>query len=362
MKKVFIADFDQKKYRPRDLFPLVRPFLNNKKGKWEILQETIERWNCQGLELTVTSSIDNADFVIVSEPLNHNHDPDKYKILNDLNNDCVRKKIFSYAFIAGDYGKVHPQFCNIIYYRLGGFKSQLDKNNRALFPHLSDQLVNIFNQKTIIIREKKEKPVVGFCGHASVSIIKLLYEKFQLIEINLNRALVKDFYWEPLFSSAYERLKILKNISKSKDINTNFIFREKYRAGSSSNEEKTKTTKEYFNNMVESDYIICLRGGGNFSVRFFETLMMGRIPVLVDTDCILPLEDEIDWKKHIIWVAWKDRKKIASIISAFHKNISKENFIQMQKENRKIWLNSLSLKYFLEKISINEASKVFINS
>lgn len=351
MKKVFITDFDSKKFKPRDLFPLVRPFLNKITGKWEIKLENLKRWNCSESTIKVANSINDADFIFVSEPLNHNHDVDKHKNLEKLNLLCVQNNIMAYVFVEGDYGKVHPQYTNIVYFRMGGFKTQLDKNNLIFFPLISDQLKKIFNRESIILRDKNEMPIVGFCGHASVSFLKLLFEKIRLIKINFKRALVKDFFWEPLFSSAYERLKILKSLAKSNEINTNFIFRERYRAGSSSKQDQVRTTEEYFNNILESDYIICLRGSGNFSVRFYETLMMGRIPVFVNTDCLLPLEDEIDWKQHVVWVEWKDRHNISSIISDFHKNISNEKFVEMQKENREIWLSKLSINYYLNKLA-----------
>jgi hypothetical protein len=351
MKKVFVTDFDKNKYQPRGLFPLVRPFYYPKTSRWEINTENLMRWNCLNLNIEIADSIDDADFILVSEPLNHHHNPEKYKQLEDLNSNCVTQNIQAYVYIEGDYGKVHPQFSNIVYYRMGGFKTQLDKNNKVLSPMLTDQLTFLFDRNTILLREKTEKPTVGFCGHASVSIPKLMYEKLKLIQLNLNRAFKKDFNWEPLFSSAYERLKILNALDKANEVNTNFIFRGKYRAGSSTKDEQVKTTKEYFNNIVESDYIICLRGSGNFSVRFYETLMMGRIPIFVNTDCLLPFEDEIDWKQHVVWVEWKDRGKVASVISDFHKNISKDRFKEMQLENRNLFLSRLSLKNYLERLT-----------
>ena len=95
--------------------------------------------------------------------------------------------------------------------------------------------------------------------------------------------------YEPLFASAYERAKLLSYFVKSDKVKTNFIYRENYRGGAITTEQRTKTTLEYYNNILESDYVLCVRGAGNFSVRLYETLMMGKIPVFVNTDCLLPL-------------------------------------------------------------------------
>lgn len=350
LKKIYITNFDIDKYDPKEIFSLTKPFLNTNTGEWKINNENQAFKDFADFKLELTLSANEADLIFISEPLNHNQDSQKYKKLADINKICQKRNIMAHAFISGDYGKVHPKFSNVIYYRMGGFKTQLDKNNKAFFFLLSDQLKKLFGRDEIFLRKKKEKPTVGFCGHASYSIPKLFYEKLKLAQINLKRVSVSDFVFEPLFASAYERLKILKRVSRSKNINTNFIFRKKYRAGAVTEQVKLKTTLEYYENIIESDYILCLRGSGNFSVRFFETLMMGRIPIFVNTDCLLPLEDEINWKNQVVWVEWKDKKRIAEIILDFHKNVSEENFIQMQKDNREIWKSKLNVKYYLESI------------
>ena len=36
--------------------------------------------------------------------------------------------------------------------------------------------------------------------------------------------------------------------------------------------DRNESTLEYYNNIRESDYVLCLRGGGNYSRRLYETL------------------------------------------------------------------------------------------
>ncbi len=350
MKKIFITDFSRDKYKIREVFPLVRPFFNPNTDKWEINKETLVKLSILAVNIELSSSAADADIVLISEPLNHNCDENKYNEMAEINQVCSNKNIFAYVFVSGDYGKVHPKFSNIIYYRLGGFRSQLDKNNRALFFLLGDHFKRLFNRDQIVIRQKEEKPTVGFCGHASASIPKYLYEKSKLAQVNLQRLSIGDFNFEPLFSSAFERLNILKSISRSKHIKTNFICRKRYRAGAVTEQEMRKTTLEHYINIDESDYVVCLRGSGNFSLRFYETLMMGRIPIFVNTDCLLPLEHEINWKENMVWVEWKDRKRIADIILDFHKNLTNEQFGQIQLDNREIWRSKLCVKKYIENI------------
>ena len=47
----------------------------------------------------------------------------------------------------------------------------------------------------------------------------------------------------------------------------------------------------FIKNMQKCDYTLCVRGTGNYSGRFYMTLNAGRIPVVLDTDVVLPCED-----------------------------------------------------------------------
>ena len=104
---------------------------------------------------------------------------------------------------------------------------------------------------------------------------------------------------------------------------------------------------EYYYNIRESDYILCLRGKGNFSIRFYETLLMGRIPIFINTDCLLPLMNHINWTEHVVWIEWEERHQIGEIVAKFHDNLSREDFSQLQLNNRKLWLKKLKPSYIL---------------
>lgn len=338
MTRVFITDFDKDKYQLKELFALARPFLQPEKTKIDFSE----------MDVQTVSTIADADLILISVPLGHNYDRARYRELEQINQICQKNGATAYAMISGDYGKVHPQFSNIVYYRLGGFKTQLNGHNRAFYPILGDHLKRLFKVEDIVLREKGAKPVVGFCGHASSSIPKLVYEKLKLARVNGARIQVGDFNLEPLFSSAYQRKKILERLSQSDKVTTNFVLRQKYRAGAVTEEERHRTTVEYYENIMNSDYVVCLRGAGNFSVRLYETLLMGRVPVFINTDCLLPFENEIDWKKHVVWVEWRERKNIAEKIAEFHDQITETEFLNLQRKNRELWLTKMNIEAFLK--------------
>lgn len=347
---IYIPEIDFYNYQPREIFILVRPFILNKK-----LANFTDNLNAWGLttEYKYTSILDEADVIIFPMLLNSDGKSKatfkKIKLLN-IKAKYLNKQIF--CLISGDFGFKYPKLSNVYYFRLGGFKSQLDSRNISFPFSLSDHYFRIFQEETFLPLPKKEMPVIGFCGHATLSQIKRFKEVLKFIRENtlrlIKNPLRKDL--EPLFPSAYYRAILLKLLEDAETLETNFIYRNNYRAGAITEAQRKNTTLEYYNNLRESDYIVCLRGGGNFSVRLYETLMMGKIPVFINTDCILPFDDTINWKKHVVWVEWKERDQIVQKIINFHNALTHADFIQLQYINRQLWLDWMNIKGVYKKI------------
>jgi hypothetical protein len=76
--------------------------------------------------------------------------------------------------------------------------------------------------------------------------------------------------------------------------------------------------EEFVNNMKYSEFSFCPRGTGNFSTRFYEALHNGRIPVLIDTDTVLPFEKHIDYSKICVFSSSIDN--VVDDVIAFSKN------------------------------------------
>ena len=107
-----------------------------------------------------------------------------------------------------------------------------------------------------------DKPTVGFCG----------------------------------LSNAW-RQPLLDAFAASPDVQTDFIIRHQFWGGKPFDEA---LMVEFRNNLRNNAYTIASRGAGNFSMRFYQALSVGRIPVLLDTDMVLPFEEKIDWNRYII--------------------------------------------------------------
>jgi len=342
---IYIPTINISSLNKKSLFILTRPFLNH--NGWGNSIKEKQRFEVSDAFVYV-ENIENATVFFIPKPIN-SYSTDELKNINSI---CIENSIKAYGYISGDLGADFGFFDHIVFFRMGGFKSQLPSSNKSMPVSLSDHFERIYKKSAIDVRDKLSIPVVGFCGHASLSLNKAVKENLKFVKENLKRffqnPLRKDY--EPLFASAFQRAKLLKHFEQSSAVATNFIYREQYRAGAKSEQEMTKTTLEYYDNIKSSDYVLCVRGAGNFSVRLYETLMMGRIPIFVNTDCLLPFEDTIQWKNHVLWVEWKNRKDIANLVADFHSTLSADDFKKMQLENRKLWKETLSVKGILGSI------------
>jgi hypothetical protein len=118
-----------------------------------------------------------------------------------------------------------------------------------------------------------------------------------------------------------------------------------------------KNYKDGFDRSLNNNhYFICAAGFGNYSYRLYEVLRAGRIPVLIESDQMLPCEDQIDWNNLIIKVPEVDVMKTASVILDFHHSIHPDDFISKQME-----LKSTFNTYFTKEGFAEYVSKFLLN-
>ena len=85
-------------------------------------------------------------------------------------------------------------------------------------------------------------------------------------------------------------------------------------------------------------------------------MSLGRIPVFVNTDCVLPLEDMINYKEFCAWVEYKDVPRLDQILAEFHARLNGEDFQEMQKSARAAFEKYLRIdsftKYLISKLKL----------
>lgn len=342
---IYIPTIDLPQHHKKSLFILTRPFLDT--DGWGNFEASKKQFGVSNTFWYV-NNIEKSDVYFIPKAINR-YSKSELATIDLL---CKKQKIKAYGYISGDFGADFGNFETITFFRMGGFKSKLSFNNKGFPVSLSDHFERIYKITEIETRAKQAVSTIGFCGHATLSPVKKLKEQVKFIKENLKRFYMYPFRndYEPLFASAFERAKLLKRFEDSNRVITNFIYRKHYRAGAKSEQDRTTTTMEYYDNIKNSDYVLCVRGAGNFSVRLYETLMMGRIPVFVNTDCLLPFEETINWKSHVVWVEWNDRKNIAERVVDFHAKMTHEDFKEIQLRNRQLWKTQLSVAGILKLI------------
>ena len=188
-------------------------------------------------------------------------------------------------------------------------------------------------------REKGDKPVVGFCGWAIYGTSR----QWLSYVVGNVRAFFKPVHKKGL----YFRRKALHILSKSKRLTTRFVIRSSYSGNSKTLAIDPKAARiEYVENMKNSDFVLAPKGDGNFSVRFFESLSLGRVPLLVDTDCPLPLEDELDYTEFILKVSYKDMRKLPDIVTNYYVSLTPEQYAEKQKKCREAFEKYLKIESF----------------
>lgn len=102
--------------------------------------------------------------------------------------------------------------------------------------------------------------------------------------------------------------------------------------------EINKKAFDFNENLKYSEFVFCPRGNGNFSIRFYEALLSGRIPVILKTDNELPFHKHIHWDK--LCVISENSTTLINDIINFHK---KYDLIEIQKNCKKTFQ-----KYFID--------------
>jgi len=332
--------------RRGQLFPLLKPFLKDT-GFTDEKRKAM--YHISDREFQIVEDITQADKIIL--PMSWN-----YYVENKLVQKAIdfiekskqqNKKV--YSFTNGDFGVKIPRINNCIILRQSGEKSKLSSNHLGIPSFIEDPLWKHYQNKNIFINDYQSKPIIGFCGQTNDSVYNSLKEISRTFFRNLkfNIGVAKELP-QKIQSTSKLRAKILSEIKNSSKLTANFIERKKYRAGVTTKEDRLKTTQEFYDNIRDSDYVLAVRGAGNFSVRFYEALAMGRVPVFINTDCLLPLENKIDWKKHVVWVEENEINQIEEKITDFHNKLNPESFIRLQESNRKLWEEKLTLGGFFK--------------
>ncbi|NER92677.1 MAG: exostosin family protein [Symploca sp. SIO1B1] len=244
-----------------------------------------------------------------------------------------------------------PSLKNAFIFRHSCYRSQ-KKPHHFVWPSFCEDFVQRYFENQLPIRQKQEKPTVGFCGLTKRDSWKFNLKRIAYYLYILPQGKIRTTH--PPFEGHILRNKVIEILKNSDLVKTNFITYDRMVfLGKKSLDQRKQSRDEYIQNMRSSDYVVCCRGTANFSNRLFETLCCGRIPILIDTDCSLPYDFIIDWKKYCVWIDEKEITNIGQKVAEFHNNLSPQEFVDLQLECRRFWQEWLSTEGFFSKFHLH---------
>ncbi len=341
--------FSREHYNPEYrgyVFPLLKPFL---KSKDFTVAQRKAMYGVSENNFKIVTDIDNSDVCILTMSWN-------YYVINKKLDQAIEfiefsrkhhKKVWIVNVL--DSPLKLPNFKNCILFEPGVYASKLKSFQNVIPVFIQDPLKLYYKTDSFIARPYNSIPTVGFCGLADGSILNKYERLLKILLRNFASYLgLRHLKTETLIEPAYLRHRVMALIENSKVINSNFIIRSHYSAGKQKKNDKVQShTLEFYDNIRDSDYVLCIRGAGNFSVRFYETLAMGRIPIFINTDSVLPLSHVIPWKHHVVWVEYDELHLIEEKIVRFHQQLNERTLNDLFKRNRKLWDSKLCLSdYF----------------
>ena len=252
-----------------------------------------------------------------------------------------------FAVVCGDAGKksvvfhgadsTDPLPIDAVVFRTSLLRSRRRPDEHAM-PAWSEDLLAGHLDGEPAVRSKNARPVIGFCGNS-------MADRPQTTAGGRLRGLIasRKTGAKQGLAGEHPRTRALRAVTRDRRLDANFVLRDGFWAGAARDSASlARARAEYVQNMLASDYVLCARGVGNFSYRLYEALCMGRIPVFVDTDCVLPLEFDIDWRDYFVWVDAGDIGRIGDSVLDFHESLGAGEFEERQRACRRLWEERLS--------------------
>lgn len=241
-----------------EIFSIV-PFISNT-DTYKQITEVAGYWNDGLFSKLFLNGLDNVERVteiiyadIVVIPFKYHPDDERViKICDDARS--YNKQAI--AFYNDDNGGQFVLPDNLFLFRTSAFKSTITPSERILPVLIPDHKPGYLQ-----LDKYKTNNLIAFCGHIE-GVRGQIVEKMMMLGDRF-KPIIRQGFWAPGVG-------------------------------------KVQARREFYQNMRECSYTLCMRGGGNFSYRFYEALSFGRIPILIDTDMVLPFEEKIDWDKHLL--------------------------------------------------------------
>jgi hypothetical protein len=290
-----------------------------------------------------------------------------YSWKHTLHDAALRRRAVEYARVAVTRGKRVLVFFDsdsdapvplpgALVFRTSLYRSRRRPNEFAL-PGWGQVLLGLHAEGRLPIRPKVSPPTVSFCGYApplrvplgrtkAKESVRWLLERTGLIRL------------APVQPGHYARVEAMRALQRQRGVRTAFIVRPAPSFGADGRllpggtaAAAPRWQREYLHNLLDSDYVLCARGFGNYSYRLYEALSCGRIPLLIDTDTLLPFNEQADWRSVLVTVDGRRVRQAGSQLLAAHAAMSTEEFTERQLRCRAFWQRWIAPDAFFRRLA-----------
>jgi hypothetical protein len=135
------------------------------------------------------------------------------------------------------------------------------------------------------------------------------------------------------------RSGLIEALQAAPNIYTAFLLQQQFWGGKP---QDATLKQQFWHNLQSQPFAMAPRGEGNFSMRFYQALSVGRIPVLLDTDMPLPMADTLDWGNSIVMAT-----SPADALAQMRHIIAEGSLVQRQQRCYELYHQHLSLQQYL---------------
>ena len=282
-----------------------------------------------------------------------------------LSHQRERREVIDYILAAKEAGKRTLVFCwhdsceelelplGTIVYRTALRRSARLRSEHCM-PSFCEDFVTKYANSSFQKRAYQARPLVSFRGRAAfdLSASDRLRRAARSVR-DILRAKRRPFPYRET------RQKAMRLLEQDNRIDTQFHCFQNFwgdlgdAASTCNTDDRINARAGYVESLFNSDYVLCIRGAGNFSMRLYETLCAGRIPLLLDTDSVFPFDDEVNWSDFALIIEEGHFKHIARLLVQFHGRLTDSAFIDRQLQCRRLWDDKISPHGFFKSIKTN---------
>lgn len=136
--------------------------------------------------------------------------------------------------------------------------------------------------------------------------------------------------------SSQLREKLLYHVAEDRRLRAFFDLAGKFHYHLTTDEMKERRSR-YVASLRNSLTVLCPRGDGVNSIRFFETLSMGRIPILIADICLLPGEDFIPYSEIMLCIPENKVEQAGELIHDWLAGQSPAQLLDRCRKARAVW-------------------------